>query len=91
MVVSGRANEATVVVGNAGDWADNFVSGASASLCSKIILQPFDTSKTLLQVVPQACLVFMRKSCGPHSLSSTGPSFLGSARTLASLETSLCL
>ncbi|CAM6082305.1 unnamed protein product [Calypogeia fissa] len=49
MVVSGRAKEATVVVSKAGDWADNFVSGASASLCSKIILQPFDTSKTLLQ------------------------------------------
>ncbi|KAL2649808.1 hypothetical protein R1flu_017936 [Riccia fluitans] len=45
MVVS-RRNQVSVT---SGVWTDNFMSGASASLCSKIILQPFDTSKTLLQ------------------------------------------
>lgn len=30
-------------------WAENFVSGASASFLSKLILQPFDTTKTILQ------------------------------------------
>ncbi|KAG6549789.1 hypothetical protein Mapa_008770 [Marchantia paleacea] len=39
--------------GTNGDWSDNFFSGASASLCSKVILQPFDTSKTVLQATKE--------------------------------------
>jgi len=34
----------------AGDWVENLLAGGTASTLSKIILQPFDTSKTLLQV-----------------------------------------
>ncbi|KAJ7547195.1 hypothetical protein O6H91_08G074000 [Diphasiastrum complanatum] len=30
-------------------WADNFIAGGTASVLSKVILQPFDTTKTLLQ------------------------------------------
>eukprot|EP00897_Mesotaenium_endlicherianum_P007458 jgi/Mesen1/6740/ME000344S06020 len=30
-------------------WAEDFVSGATASILSKLILQPFDTTKTILQ------------------------------------------
>ncbi|CAM6023056.1 unnamed protein product [Sphagnum balticum] len=33
----------------AGDWVENLLAGGTASTLSKIILQPFDTSKTLLQ------------------------------------------
>lgn len=33
-----------------GHWAENFAAGATASFCSKLILQPFDTTKTILQV-----------------------------------------
>jgi hypothetical protein len=35
----------------AGDWVENLLAGGTASTLSKIILQPFDTSKTLLQAV----------------------------------------
>jgi hypothetical protein len=31
-------------------WEDNFVAGATASLLSKVVLQPLDFAKTLLQV-----------------------------------------
>lgn len=34
-------------------WAENFISGASASFLSKLILQPFDTTKTILQASKQ--------------------------------------
>ncbi|KAH9569593.1 hypothetical protein CY35_03G141400 [Sphagnum magellanicum] len=34
-------------------WEDNFVAGATASLLSKVVLQPLDFAKTLLQASPE--------------------------------------
>eukprot|EP00850_Spirogloea_muscicola_P005901 SM000027S09682 [mRNA] locus=s27:769067:771713:+ [translate_table: standard] len=52
-----RAAAAAAAAGGAGGgpvWAENFVSGAAASLLSKLILQPFDTTKTVLQAAAPA-------------------------------------
>lgn len=35
----------------ASHWSDNLVAGATASLVSKLVLQPLDIAKTLLQVI----------------------------------------
>lgn len=32
-------------------WVDNLVAGGTASLCSKLVLQPLDIAKTILQVI----------------------------------------
>lgn len=69
---------ATSVRGNmSAVWAENFISGASASFLSKLILQPFDTTKTILQASKQVrgsysnlldCAVGLVKTKGALSL-----------------------